>query len=183
MEKRLKRVRSYQQARKKGRWFPFVCGALFVCLSAGTIWVAAVGTVDLYERLYQETVVETEEAFRKEALPASGYQGQLADSLSWMVEEPFRAVWLLEWTVEDGELHSTSPFSQQAGESVKVSVSTEPAGQAVRVGIVCPSGELRYIQTSSSVNHAFLAPESGEYRVYVENRSGIPVRVQVSYVR
>lgn len=188
LERRLKRVKSYQNAKKKGRWFPTACASLFFVLSSGTVWAATEGALDLYKQVYKATVVEREELSESVEI-LTEHHGRIAGSASMYVEEaepegkvPGSSI-PFDWAAKPGELHASPSFSCGKLSRIEVMVSVKPAGQTIRVGVIDPDGQVFYVNGSGYICHTFPIQKGGKYRFYVENTSETGIQVDGSYVK
>ncbi len=87
-----------------------------------------------------------------------------------------------DWEIETGHSATSTIFYASSGNSINVAVNISPADTTVKVGICQPDGTRRYVNGSNTVGHSFALTQSGNYRVYVENNSGVTVTVGGSYV-
>ena len=87
-----------------------------------------------------------------------------------------------EWEIETGHSATSTIFYASSGNSINVSVVIAPADNTVRVGIVQPDGVRRYVEGDTTVGHSFALTQSGNYKVYIQNDSGVTVTVVGSYV-
>ena len=87
-----------------------------------------------------------------------------------------------EWEIETGHSATSAIFYASSGNSINVAVGIYPADTSVRVGIVQPDGIRRYVEGENTVGHSFTLNQSGNYRVYIQNDSGVTVTVSGTYV-
>ncbi len=184
LERRLRMVKSCQNARKKGKRFTAACTVLFLVLGITATWVGAVGTVHAYERAYLTTVEELEVAnaldweteYREYLLPDRLLVEEMAP-----VNEQIGNATPLMWTLGDGGLHSTFPFYQEAGSAIQVTAAVEPEGAEIQLGIVCPDGDLCYVRMSGCGQYTFYTLVDGYYRVYAAYEDAGEVQVSGCY--
>ncbi|MBQ9277898.1 MAG: hypothetical protein IJ224_04605 [Lachnospiraceae bacterium] len=87
-----------------------------------------------------------------------------------------------EWEIETGHSATSTIFGAVSGNTINVSVVIDPADTTVKVGIVQPDGTRRYVTGETTVGHSFALHQTGNYKVYVENNSGVTVIVTGTYV-
>lgn len=184
LERRLRMVKSCQNARKKGKRFTAACTVLFLVLGITAMWAGAVGTVHAYEQAYLNTVEEAEVAASPDRESEHwGYllpDRMLVEETELMPEQIGNTIPLV-WTLGDGGLHSTFPFYLEAGSTIQVTAAVEPEGSEIQLGIVCPGGQLCYVRMSGCSQHTFYALADGYYRVYAANEDGGEVQVSGCY--
>ena len=61
--------------------------------------------------------------------------------------------------------------------------SLYPEDVTLKVGIINPNGSKLYVNGKDMVSHSFSATATGQYRVYVENKSDVTISIEglVSY--
>ena len=87
-----------------------------------------------------------------------------------------------DWEIETGHSATSTIFYASSGNSINIAVNIDPPDTTVKVGICQPDGTRRYVNGATTVGHSFALTQSGNYRVYVENNSGVTVTVGGSYV-
>lgn len=87
-----------------------------------------------------------------------------------------------DWEIETGHSATSTIFYASSGNSINVVVNIDPTDTTIRVGIVQPDGVRRYVEGDTTVGHSFALTQSGNYRVYIQNDSGVTVTVSGSYV-
>ena len=87
-----------------------------------------------------------------------------------------------EWEIETGHSATSAIFYASNGNSINVSVNVVPTDTTIKVGIVQPDGVRRYVEGDTTLGHSFALTQSGNYRVYIQNDSGVTVTVVGSYV-
>ena len=87
-----------------------------------------------------------------------------------------------EWEIETGHSATSAIFYASNGNSINVSVNVVPTDTTVKVGIVQPDGVRRYVEGDTTFGHSFALTQSGNYKVYIQNDSGVTVTVAGSYV-
>ena len=183
--RRMQRMERYQRIRKPHRLAAIGLTAFMLIAGVGTVLAAGELAEDGYQRVYEATVMRREEAvepvpfqFHMEHTETDGTPAAI-----WVEED---AEMLLsgsseaavDWTVADGVRRQSAAFYASGGGAIQVAVSVEPLDRPVRVGILTPSGESRYVSVSGRVNQTFALREGGNYRIYVENTSGAEVEIR-----
>ena len=181
-KERIQRMRRYQNMKRQKTSVAVVLSLAFLLAGAITSYGAVRGAEQGYELLYQATRTET----REEVRPPENYLTEyttdtVEEGIRIEVEEdgvtPYNSTPNINWTLENNVQRRSGAFLQNKGESITVVLSATPSDSVVKVGIVEPDGDMRYVQASGFVNHTFSADQSGNYRVYVENQSGKTVTV------
>lgn len=93
-----------------------------------------------------------------------------------------RSMKTIDLTVANGQESKTTAFSCSSGGSIGIAVVIRPVNKTVKVGIIQPDGTKRYISASNDANHTFSLTQSGKYKVYASNNSGVTVMVAGSCV-
>ncbi|MCM1496532.1 MAG: M56 family metallopeptidase [Bacteroides sp.] len=185
---RVKIMRNYQR-KKQRKWVTAVVTSGAILLSTVCTFGAEAGLRQMYTQFYMETAPATEEAYTPvEELPsytAEEEVGTLADFEGMEVIQEDDTVQprsgIINWTVENKVVKQTAQFDKNAGDTIYVSVIVTPTDKTVRVGILEPDGQLRYVTGSGSIVHSFTVSKEGKHRVYVYNNSGTTVTVTGAY--
>ena len=82
------------------------------------------------------------------------------------------------WDIPVNALYMTPNFYCSASQKVDVLVYISPTDQLTRVGIMEPDGTRRAVSSEGRINHTFSVNQSGNYRVYIENQSDVPISVE-----
>ena len=175
-------MRRYQNMKRQKTSVAVVLSLVFLFAGALTSYGAVRGAEKGYELLYQATWVGHEE---KMQLPENYLTEYTADTVEEgiriEVEEdgitPYNSTQSINWTLGNNVQRRSGAFYRNKGESIVVAFSISPSDSVVNVGILKPDGGVRYVQASGFVTHTFSADQSGNYRVYVENKSGKTVTV------
>lgn len=85
------------------------------------------------------------------------------------------------WSIATGHSATSVIFKAYNGGTISVAVTVAPGDKTVRVGIVQPDGTRRYVEGHGAVGHSFSLTQSGNYKVYVANYSGVSVTANGSY--
>ncbi len=146
-------------------------GMLAFLLCVVTVISVTTVTAYAYEGLFEVTKVErSEESKHKELVEYIEY----ARSGVLMAEEQ-EVVPLAEgtfgfnWNLPDAHIGKTDLFYAKKEGTITVTAIISPADAKVKVGIVEPSGTMRYVQGTDTIFHQFALDETGYYRVYVDN--------------
>ena len=159
-----------------------VCGVL-VAVSSVTVCAASAGMAKQYRNLYRVSVVEEVERMEIteleefEEAPGTGTSIEEEGEL----QEKVRSTATFAWTVSGNVLKKTPEFDAKAGGSIKV-MATAPANKYVNVGIIEPDGTKRYVREKGDIYHEFSLDQTGKYRVFVENKNDISVKIEGSYI-
>lgn len=181
---RVKIMQKYQ-GKKQRKWVTAVVTTGVILLSTVCTFGAEAGLRQMYTQFYMETAPATEEAYTPvEELPSYTAEeeiGTLADFEGMEVIQEDDTVQprsgIINWTVENKVVKQTAQFDKNAGDTIYVSVTIAPSDKVVRVGILEPDGQLRYVTGSGTMVHTFTVNKTGKHRVYVYNNSGTTVTV------
>lgn len=148
---------------------------------------AAMRGVELgYGKLFWNTIEATEEPSEQDQVPVDDqeYTGDISDlGDTRIIEEEgpvFAArsnTYFFDWTVNNGETHTSSQFSVNAGQTIRVVVDISPANKVVKIGLMKASKKTAYIKNKGSVTHDFKITEKGNYKIFISNSSGSKVTV------
>lgn len=184
----LERMRRMKESRKAGRRSKsgavLIMGIAFLTGSV-SVYGAAAGSVEQYERLYHLTEVNIKE----EKAPAGNDKEYTENANAPEVDEEVGEVdarpqnWsFFTWSVENMQLMKTESFFCAEGSEIHLFVSIDVGGGDVKVGLIEPSGDKRYVSGADWIEHGFLISQSGYYRIFVENDSGRTIAAEGTYV-
>ena len=178
-------MRRYQNMKRQKTSVAVVLSLVFLFAGALTSYGAVRGAEKGYELLYQATWVGHEE---KMQLPENYLTEYTADTVEEgiriEVEEEGVTAYSssnLNWTLGNNTQKRSGLFYMEKGEHIEISVILDPTDVTVKVGILEPDGTFRYVQGKERVNHTFTLDQSGNYRVYIENKSGKTVTTNGYY--
>lgn len=92
-----------------------------------------------------------------------------------------RAAKSFSWTVNNETVKKSAVIYKTAGDTIYVSGIIEPENMWVRIGVICPSGDIYYVNAANVVGHTFDLTETGYHRVFVANTCGSTVTVTGAY--
>lgn len=148
---------------------------------------AAMRGVELgYGQLFWNTIEAIEESSEQDQVSVDDqeYTGDINDlGDTRIIEEEgdmFAArsnVCSIEWTVNDGTTHTSSQFSVNAGQTIRVVVDISPANKVVKIGLMKANKKLKFINNKGAVTHNFQINEKGNYKIFISNSSGSKVDV------
>ena len=157
------------------------CAAM-VCSSSLTLFAASQGIAKTYEVLYDATDVAIEETADPELIEYTEY-GETPGITEELGESEYgtRSIRTMSWTVPNNVRKTSTAFHAAAGESISVTVGITPKDKTISAGIIEPDGTRRYVNGKRSVYHLYELTQTGSYKVFVENKSGVTVEIQGSY--
>ena len=162
--------------------------AMLIVLTTTTVWAAGEAAQTGYNQLYQSTDVATQEVDLEESQLQEYIEPMDVNSDVRVVNAPESDVNLFadgigsfDWTVEDDTIMQSASFRVNAGEGVNISATISPSNKTVRVGLITPNGSRRYVLMTGRGSHEFSITQSGNYRMFVENTSGVSVHVEGFY--
>lgn len=183
--RRVKRLKRYSKMKKKpGIQAAAVC--LVLCLlSSTTVLAASAGAAKQYVKWYRETVVEIEEELQEPEELVEYIETEATPGVVEEIGETFGNARFptkyFAWAVGNNALKKTDAFYVEEARSIEVYASITPSDKQVRFGIIEPSGTKRYILVTGSGSHTFYIKRTGDYRVFVENTSGVSVEAGGTY--
>lgn len=174
----------YEKSNKKSvKKLVGVCTVVIalVCCSISA-YAANICTETVYGKLYQATMVEIEDPIDSEETVEyietveeafKGFQVEEAEEMARS-----RAI---NWTIKNKYVMKSVEFSKTKGSSIDVAVCIDPSDRQVTVGIIRPDGKAQYIYGKGAISHSFKVEETGKYRVYITNNSGVDVTATGAY--
>lgn len=154
---------------------------------------AAMRGVELgYGQLFWNTIEATEEPSEQDQVPVDDqeYTGDISDlGDTRIIEEegPVFATrsntYFFEWTVNDGTTHTSSQFSVNAGQTIRVVVDISPANKVVKIGLMKGNKKISFINNKGTVTHDFKIAEKGNYKLFISNSSESKVEVTGTVIK
>lgn len=151
-----------------------------------SVYAATLKSADGYKYLYHLTDYGVEEEYipwvndHEEYTESGTAEGIVVRTGE--VNQLTRSVYGLEWTVNGGELVETEAFSCKKDDTISVDAYLNPNNMTVKIGIILPNGNKRYIWGKGAMHHQFAVSSAGEYKVFVENGSKTSVSVSSCYM-
>lgn len=148
------------------------------------------GLTALNTALYMQTATmidETEEIGSGEELVEHRGDESMFDGMTVEEEDSSamtngaRASKTFSWTVNNETVKKSAVLYRNAGDTIYVSAVIEPDNMWVRIGVICPSGDIYYVNAANSMSHPFELTETGYHRVFVANTCGSTVTVSGAY--
>ena len=178
-------MKRYQNMKRQKTSVAVVLSLVFLFAGALTSYGAVRGAEQGYELLYHATRVGQEEKMQ----PPENY---LTEYTTDTVEEGIRieveedgvttySTPNLDWTLGNNTQKRSGLFYMEKGGHIEVWVILDPSDVTVTVGILEPDGTFRSVQGRGRVSHTFTLDQSGNYRVYIENKSGKTVTTHGAY--
>lgn len=110
-------------------------------------------------------------------------------SQNWMIEDgyieeilPFSTIVNMNWKVGAKTEKKTKAFYKKAGSKITVDIKVIPK-QKVRIGIVAKDIGRMYVDTTNTVKRTFNIKKTGEYSVFVTNKSDSTIHVVGNYTK
>ena len=179
---RVRKMNRQKQIKKRSLWKAMGICAAMVCSSSLTLFAASQGIAKTYEVLYDATDVAFEEPADPELIEYTEY-GETPGITEELGESEYgtRSIRTMSWTVPNNVRKTSTEFYVESGKSIVVTVDVVPVDRTVSVGIIEPDGTRRYVNGKRSVYHLYELTQTGSYKVFVENKSGVTVEIQGSY--
>ena len=159
-------------------------------ISTITVSAATIGIANAYVRLYDATVVETQDSMATQ-IAADGMTEYIVAGLeAGVIEEEgeviecygARLAQAFEWEIKKGYSRKTPDFEATAGQTITVTVVCSPSDAEYHMGIIRPDGSRLYVPGKGTTAHAFSALSDGDYSVYVQNLSDGKITLSGSYL-
>lgn len=179
---RVRKMNRQKQIKKRSLWKAMGICAAMVCSSSLTLFAASQGIAKTYEVLYDATDVAIEESVDPELIEYTEY-GETPGIIEELGESKYRTTdsQSFLWTVQNNVRKTSAEFYAEAGKRITVTVDVAPIDRVVSVGIIEPDGTRRYVNGKDHIDHVYELTQSGKYRVYVENKSGVSVTADGTY--
>lgn len=110
-------------------------------------------------------------------------------SQNWMIEDgyieeilPFSTIVNMNWKVGAKTEKKTKAFYKKAGSKITVDIKVIPK-QKVCIGIVAKDIGRMYVDTTNTVKRTFNIKKTGEYSVFVTNKSDSTIHVVGNYTK
>ncbi len=168
----------------------------FVILSSSVSLAAGYEVTTLYTKIYTDTVVlETEDVMvtdvdvDNDELMDIEYEIAPEDDDCEVVimEEAVKglrstgALVTFNWVVMTGVRAQSTSFKMYSGDTIMISCTCIPATSLYWIGIIEPDGTVRYVSGSGAKSHTFLLDQTGNYSVFVQNKSTVSITAAGSY--
>ena len=160
----------------------FVAGVLAFVFCITTVLSVTTFTAYAYTGLFEMSKEESEE--KKEPKELVEYVELSREGFSTASEMEIvpraEGAYSFNWDLSDGAIGKTSQFYAKNGGDIAITVFITPADAEVKVGIVEPSGTMRFVRGTDYISHRFVLDETGLYRVYVDNLTTNNVQINVN---
>lgn len=190
LERRIDFMKKYGNIKKKTSGVLAVAALLFALVNVTTVYAASDKVSKEYDKFYQSEEVpeqigyqvdDTEEYF----LPAE--EDDTYEVLEYAGEEAVmplldeEEIVNINWSVSSGVRKLTTAFEVEAGQVIVVSTVGSPASCTYWLGLMDEDGNVRYVQGTGGMSYDFEIEESGKYRVLVQNRGRVTLKVTGGY--
>ncbi len=186
VNERMSKVKNYKKERDLKLAGGILAMSLFMAVSSTTSMAAGLGINQVHNALYAITNLETKDNQKENTYIE--YEEELTEeNIRNMKQMPTiqrkDGSFTFEEDVEPGDLLYSNLFSVKEGGQIKIMASLYPEDVTLKVGIINPNGSKLYVNGKDMVSHSFSATATGQYRVYVENKSDVTISIEglVSY--
>lgn len=161
------------------KWVAVVTTTLMIITSCAATYAADMGVKELYTVAYDATKVERAEAVNIDLTKNEyeEYTGSIDDWANLTVVEDTSAGMArsrtIEWTIKNNHSYTTGYFWKDKSDTIYIAGTVSPDGYPLKVGISQPNGVNRYITPTGRFAHEFSLTQTGLYKVYAENTSGV----------
>lgn len=179
--------------RKNKKWITTVVTAGMLVMMTATTYGAELGVDGAYSLLYDKTVVRTEEPVqtagpKTETAMAEEYTADTSDIAELPVMDEASAMAQkasagtpINIFLPAGYQYQSKPISKQSGETIYINIDVLPADKSVEVGIIQPDNSMRYVKSYGSIVHTFTLTQTGNYTLFIANRSGVELEINGYY--
>lgn len=178
LERRIEFMGKYRKIAKKAGMAAFVTVFMLSLVSVSTAYAAGNGMSVLYDELYQnaeDVEVAAAESQGEIFIPAADdtdyelvYANPEAEEIMPLLDANENVSF--SWSVTPNTRHVSSKFYVKSGQTIVTSCSITPGGQTCWLGIMDPHNNVRCVEGTNSLSHSFTVTESGNYRVFVQNK-------------
>lgn len=168
------------------KWVAVVTTTLMIITSCAATYAADMGVKKLYTVVYDATKVEQAEDINID-VTQNEYEEHIGSIDDWadltVVEEStgMARSRTIEWTIKNNHSYTTGYFWKNSGDIIYIAGSVTPEGYPLKVGISQPNGVNRYITPTGNFAHNFSLDQTGLYKVYAENTSGVTLTLTAMY--
>lgn len=188
LERRIDFMRKYRKTKKVSK---VVTGALvmvFALLSTTTSYAAGVKVAEMNDRVYaemEEVDDETEfgvnqwsEIFEVPASENTDVTDVYVDNQDGVMPIGGGS---FDWTIPAGVRYITGQIYLESGDTLSIACTATPNTETYWAGIMLPNGNCKVAEGKGSGNADFSITTSGYYRVMIQNRSSVEIRVCGGY--
>lgn len=183
LTERIMKIKIQKKIKKRSAWKAAVIAMIMLLGSSMTVIASSKGMADMYHMAYDATDVAVEEELdpELEEYEESGETEGIVEEIG-KINEVTRSTKNFDWSIASGVRKTSSGFSAKSGCNILLSVAISPTNKTVRIGIIEPGGNRRYVSGKGSLSKSFSLTKTGTYKVYVENNSGIEVSAEGSCI-
>lgn len=95
----------------------------------------------------------------------------------------YSARYSVDWTINNNTRKYTTSFYKKAGSSITISLNIRPSNKKVKIGYRDENNDKHYVMAKASIKQTFTIKNSGNIRVFIENKSGEKITVTGYYIR
>ena len=182
---RMKKVKTKRQFKRVSAFLLTIC---FLMASAITSLAAGGGMEQLYEQVYEASMVKsygeelTEEAELEEYTRDRSDYEEIVE-MEGEITLDSRGVKTYNWDIKAGVVYETELFWATKGDKIAVTVNPSPATAKTGMGLDQPNGVLRGVTSTGWYGHTFTVEYTGFHRVFVENMESQTIAVGVTVSR
>lgn len=169
------------------KWVAVVTTTLMIITSCAATYAADMGVEKLYTVAYDATRVEVSEDINID-LTKNEYEEHIGSADDWEgltgIEDTSSGLArsrTIEWTLKNKEFYTTGYFWKDKSDTIYIAGSVTPEGYPLKVGIAQPNGVNRYISPTGNFAHEFSLTQTGLYKVYAENTTGVTLTLTAMY--
>lgn len=192
MGRRIENMKRYEMVKQVTKGTAALAAFGFVMMSVSTTYAAGVEVSKVHDYLYEqaevtteETVTDADEELEEFYIPA----GEDDTYESLVLEEDDGIVPYLDpneiksfnWTTYPNQRYASKEFYVQSGQTICLSCVATPGTSTYWIGIMDKWNSVRYVEGTGSLGHNFAITSSGNYRVFVQDRSGTGITAGGSY--
>lgn len=192
MGRRIENMKKYEKVKQITKGTAALAAFAFVMTSVSTTYAAGVEVSRVHDYLYEqaevteeETVTDAGEDLEEFYIPA----GEDDTYENLVLEEDEGIMPYLEanelksfsWPVLANTRYASKEFYVKSGQTITMSCSATPNTSTYWIGIMDKWNSVRYVEGKESLSHSFAITSSGNYRVFVQDRSGVDINSTGGY--
>lgn len=174
LKKRVDRMKKYKKEKDLRLVSSIMAGCLFLAVSGTSVYAMGAGVCNLYEKVYEETVIEEEAELVLTEFIEEPY---MEDGMNTIVAEGmilYGNGMSIEWSIPAKTLMvASSAVSLEKDDTVIISVFTNPENKSVKVGLITPEQTKLYVSGKGSAGGTLKIEKAGNYKVFVENTDSV----------
>lgn len=188
LKERIRRIKNYKEQGKQKKVFSIALCGLFVLVGCTITFFAGTGAEVVYAKMIETTYQDSstlemlsEPMVLKENVMVSDEIPVADDSVEGEATACADSTAAFSSTVKN-ELWKSDQFQASSDQDILVVVCGAAADVCLKVGIVEPDGQWRYVYSCGNIVHTFTLNKTGKYNVFVWNETDTEVTIIGHYI-